>query len=373
MGEELPEEPAEPGGHPEQHALPLPACFGDVRWRNDQVAPVDSGMSLQQFNDFVAACRATDYWPVAAQKGHVNLYEVVEFFVKPWTRRTGCSVALRMNSAPARAEPWSGGSNAVGHKQIASSLAVALWFCAFAQYQPGSEPGDRGMVVVQTSMGDVYSRLWCVYEISEAVSSQAKVSMAYSHRALERRAGSFEDMLRTRTSGATCSSVLDEEMIRKKVEQSLGMMNELNEFTRDQLHQEIQIITEKMMGARPTQELVAIADCQLEKASEYQRSGVKQTLLCFCLAPLVILAAIGALPFIATWQRCKVQASRSRRFLGSLDLWGQNQVVLAPPPCRFFTFDMFESVVINSFKSEWVTVAGHQGNVLPGGFLLIYV
>ncbi|CAK9003633.1 Hypothetical protein (Fragment) [Durusdinium trenchii] len=206
MGEELPEEPAEPGGHPEQHALPLPACFGDVRWRNDQVAPVEWGMSLQQFNDFVAACRATDYWPVAAQKGHVNLYEVVEFFVKPWTRRTGCSVALRMNSAPARAElmvshSWQECmdqcSEALGkfcarHKQIASSLAVALWFCAFAQYQPGSEPGDRGptvaeqlaldpfgsvirslrdglgMVVVQTSMGDVYSRLWCVYEISEA-------------------------------------------------------------------------------------------------------------------------------------------------------------------------------------------------------------
>ena len=31
------------GGHPEQHALPLPACFGDVRWRNDQVAPVEWG------------------------------------------------------------------------------------------------------------------------------------------------------------------------------------------------------------------------------------------------------------------------------------------------------------------------------------------
>lgn len=338
------------------------------------MAPVEWGMSLQQFNDFVAACRATDYWPVAAQKGHVNLYEVVEFFVKPWTRRTGCSVALRMNSAPARAElmvshSWQECmdqcSEALGkfcarHKQIASSLAVALWFCAFAQYQPGSEPGDRGptvaeqlaldpfgsvirslrdglgMVVVQTSMGDVYSRLWCVYEISEVVSSQAKVSMAYSHRALERRAGSFEDMLRTRTSGATCSSVLDEEMIRKKVEQTGGfkqldsiifnfrllafqeMMNELNEFTRDQLHQEIQIITEKMMGARPTQELVAIADCQLEKASEYQRSGVKQTLLCFCLAPLVILAAIGALPFIVLCAPCICVYYRRKRMAADL-------------------------------------------------------
>lgn len=40
-------------------------------------------MSLQQFNDFVAACRATDYWPVAAQKGHVNLYEVAAWATPP--------------------------------------------------------------------------------------------------------------------------------------------------------------------------------------------------------------------------------------------------------------------------------------------------
>ena len=42
-----------------------------------------------------------------------------------------------------------------------------------------------GMVVVQTSMGDVYSRLWCVYEISEAVSSQARTRADAPRRLLE--------------------------------------------------------------------------------------------------------------------------------------------------------------------------------------------
>ena len=74
---------------------------------------------------------------------------------------------------------------------------MPLWFCAFAQYQPGDEAFDPGptvaqqlaldpfgqvirslaapggMVVVQTSLGDVYARLWCVYEISEALKAQA--------------------------------------------------------------------------------------------------------------------------------------------------------------------------------------------------------
>ena len=64
-------------------------------------------MSFKQFNDFVAACRSTSVWALACEKGHVNLYDVVTSLVKPWTRNTGCGIALRMNPKEVlQAEPW---------------------------------------------------------------------------------------------------------------------------------------------------------------------------------------------------------------------------------------------------------------------------
>ena len=66
-----------------------------------------AGMSFKQFNDFVAACRSTSVWALACEKGHVNLYDVVTSLVKPWTRNTGCGIALRMNPKEVlQAEPW---------------------------------------------------------------------------------------------------------------------------------------------------------------------------------------------------------------------------------------------------------------------------
>ena len=81
-----------------------------------------------------------------------------------------------------------------------SGLATCIWFCGFAQYQAGDEPGDigpsigeqlkldpfgavirhttpaMGMVVVHTSSARVYERLWCVYEISEATRLESKAA-----------------------------------------------------------------------------------------------------------------------------------------------------------------------------------------------------
>ena len=34
----------------------------------------------------------------------------------------------------------------IGGKKHLDDVTVALWFCAFAQYQPGDEPGDRGRI-----------------------------------------------------------------------------------------------------------------------------------------------------------------------------------------------------------------------------------
>eukprot|EP00438_Fugacium_kawagutii_P019139 Skav224296 [mRNA] locus=scaffold2121:89678:89941:+ [translate_table: standard] len=78
------------------------------------------------------------------------------------------------------------------------------------------------MVVIQTSTADVYSRLWCVYEIAEALAAKVAVSMACSQRALETRSGSSEAMLLARTDNATCRDPADGEMIRDEVRQPGG-------------------------------------------------------------------------------------------------------------------------------------------------------
>ena len=81
-------------------------------------------MSLQQFNDFVAACRSTPFWAMACEKGHVNLYDVVTCLVKPWTRNTGCSIALRMNPKEVlQAEAWTGSTK--GSKEFKGNTRIS--------------------------------------------------------------------------------------------------------------------------------------------------------------------------------------------------------------------------------------------------------
>ncbi|CAE7551065.1 unnamed protein product [Symbiodinium natans] len=91
---------------PATPAPPLPSCLPEPRWLNAEILPVDWGMMLSQFTDFLAACRGTACWTQAKHAfGVPSLYVVVDGLVKPWTRNTGCSVALRMNPASAlRAE-----------------------------------------------------------------------------------------------------------------------------------------------------------------------------------------------------------------------------------------------------------------------------
>lgn len=331
-----------------------------------------TGMSLKQFNDFVAACRSTSVWAFACEKGHVNLYDVVTSLVKPWTRNTGCGIALRMNPKEVlKAElmvshSWSecmdqcseALSKFCARQKNLEDIAVILWFCAFAQYQSGDDPGDRGptvaeqlaldpfgsvirtltssglgMVVIQTSLADVYSRLWCVYEIAEAVDSKAKVSMAYSQRALETRSGSFEEMLRARTSRASCRDPSDEQMIRQKVQQAGGfsrldsiiftfrlqafqeMMHELHESTRDQLRSEIQKMTGRggPLAASGTDDVpkydrLGVTEQGLEQLEDAKYAtgsgGVGFILYSICLGPLALVFCILAFPFVILCAPC---------------------------------------------------------------------
>eukprot|EP00930_Biecheleria_cincta_P035285 TRINITY_DN24270_c0_g1_i2.p1 TRINITY_DN24270_c0_g1~~TRINITY_DN24270_c0_g1_i2.p1 ORF type:complete len:887 (+),score=126.33 TRINITY_DN24270_c0_g1_i2:69-2729(+) len=138
----------------------------------------------------------------------VTLYDVDTFFVRPWTRKTGCGISLlmsRKSTAPAGmmlSHTWAEDMEElmeavhahVRNKDRPIPDFVRVWFCLFSLYQPGGEEGDGGptitdqlrsdpfgqvvcspslktdhngygMNVVHTSQADLYQRLWCVYEL----------------------------------------------------------------------------------------------------------------------------------------------------------------------------------------------------------------
>jgi len=222
------------------------------------VHPNDWGMTIAQFDEFVKACQRTKFWEQAKkEKEFVNLYDVVAGLVKPWTQGTGCGIALRMNpEAPLRSELMVSHSWGEALEECLEALldfssrtcptTTPIWFCAFAQYQAGDTAGDvgptvaeqleldpfgsvvqctgkaHGMVVVHTSTARVYERLWCVYEISEALRIEAPVGIAYSRAYLQERSGKLLDLLRATTAAAVCSNAQDEDTIRKKVHEAGG-------------------------------------------------------------------------------------------------------------------------------------------------------
>ena len=139
--------------------------------------------------------------------GVVNGHQVNNAFVKPFTRGTGCSVALLYNNGePIDADvmishTWNEDMDQV--EEAINDMSqrdgrgddLAIWFCIFGNYQCGDEPGDMGPTVQQqlekdpfgtvirsdrlsfmclsiTSEEDPYQRLWCVYELNVALDVQ---------------------------------------------------------------------------------------------------------------------------------------------------------------------------------------------------------
>mmetsp|Transcript_53936 Transcript_53936/g.125874 ORF Transcript_53936/g.125874 Transcript_53936/m.125874 type:complete len:463 (-) Transcript_53936:196-1584(-) len=235
-----------------------PPCLPPARWSNRSVPPVMWGMEYTQFQVFVDSCAATKCWKDAQRrKDYVNLHDLHRLLIH-WTRNTGSSIALRMNpDRPVEAtlmvshcwgEDMQECSDALGEFKSRKGLdaSCGLWFCAFAQYQAGDEPEDvgptlaeqlgldpfgsvvrsvaagKGMVVVHTSKQEIYTRLWCVYEISEAISAGTPVDIAYSMPYVTHHSGNVERMLRARTKDAGCSNEHDERYIRERVEKTGG-------------------------------------------------------------------------------------------------------------------------------------------------------
>eukprot|EP00933_Yihiella_yeosuensis_P078799 TRINITY_DN9068_c0_g1_i1.p1 TRINITY_DN9068_c0_g1~~TRINITY_DN9068_c0_g1_i1.p1 ORF type:complete len:659 (+),score=155.60 TRINITY_DN9068_c0_g1_i1:149-2125(+) len=219
---------------------------------NRNVSSELCGISCLQFYQFVNSCKRTLKWKTIEETpgfggkvGWVNGYEICEDFVKPYTRGTGSGVSLTLNEEmPLRADVMLSHSWAESMDEVQVALLslpglkteTALWFCIFANYQCGGEEGDvgptiqeqleqdpfgrvirqkslMGMVVIQTSTAEVYERLWCVYEIAEALKSGVNVCCVTSNRDTSKKLKQAE----ANTQAAQCSRVEDERMIRSQI------------------------------------------------------------------------------------------------------------------------------------------------------------
>ncbi|CAE8609698.1 unnamed protein product [Polarella glacialis] len=175
------------------------------------VPPLRWSLSIEQFIFFIGECAATDTWQaLVAHKGgegNITMYDLKDHFIVPWTAGTGSSIALLMNSGyeegygdPVElmiSHAWGGAAvetynclqNIVNHNGIPTTARI--FFCTLSMYQPedGAKGGlsiaeqltrrpfaviidskpKHGMHVVHTTVFEVYSRLWTVHEIDEAV------------------------------------------------------------------------------------------------------------------------------------------------------------------------------------------------------------
>lgn len=245
-------------------------------------APPDLwALSISQLSSFIAACVICPEWDELVEVDNsglrrdcVNLYQVCDAFITPWTRGTGNSISLLMNSEkPLRTELMI--SHAWAEDILAALFAILgkatsmsidldtpIWFCALSQYQPSDGFGPsvseqlsidpfkcviesrpkHGMIVVHTAESELYKRLWCVYEINTALScgvnTTAAVSFSYAVKTMERLRKAethlYEDSSPLRlvfsvdTEKAECKSAADAEMIRARIS-AAGGYKTLNE------------------------------------------------------------------------------------------------------------------------------------------------
>jgi len=189
----------------EQWMLFVETCRETMTWH--ALAANKWDKALQLYQDGRVICEDQES-AVYAGMGElvINMYDVRDHFVVPWTRGTGNSIALLMNPKPQKAElmvshAWAGSviesrdaflmasSDGIVGKRIPPE--TYMFFCTFCMYQPedgaygGMSISDQiahkpfakvieshpahGMRSLHTSIYELYDRLWTVHEVDEAI------------------------------------------------------------------------------------------------------------------------------------------------------------------------------------------------------------
>eukprot|EP01129_Flabellula_baltica_P015738 TRINITY_DN811_c0_g1_i1.p1 TRINITY_DN811_c0_g1~~TRINITY_DN811_c0_g1_i1.p1 ORF type:complete len:314 (-),score=37.68 TRINITY_DN811_c0_g1_i1:77-1018(-) len=167
--------------------------------------PTMWGITLNQFNRFMEACRSDqNQWRVASENDphgvkvgrYVSAYDLNQFFVQPYTQGVGRSVALMFNPEGRRCQwmvshAWGESMDEVQEtlNTFISNREDVIYFCLFANYQHDDVPGYtvndqvqigpfekviklpnlKGMLTLHTTTVSIYTRLWCVFELAWAL------------------------------------------------------------------------------------------------------------------------------------------------------------------------------------------------------------
>eukprot|EP00927_Polykrikos_kofoidii_P083043 TRINITY_DN8413_c0_g1_i3.p1 TRINITY_DN8413_c0_g1~~TRINITY_DN8413_c0_g1_i3.p1 ORF type:complete len:400 (+),score=63.35 TRINITY_DN8413_c0_g1_i3:62-1201(+) len=236
------------------------------------VPPAHWSLRVTDLKDLLESCRACSGW-----RDGMNMYEVVDEFIIPWTQGTGCSYALLANAdkpLPAKlmiSHNWTESFDTFVESVVrfcishGIPLSTPVWVCAFAIYQCDDKSGpsrteqvamepppfsqvieskevrDLGMLIVHNNHQDLYQRLWCVHELSEADKLGVPIRgvfpakfnvMDFFHgkeevkalfAALKLNGGCVASRL------ATCGYKADEDLIRGLIEASEGSYERVDE------------------------------------------------------------------------------------------------------------------------------------------------
>jgi len=229
---------------------------------NQKVSPIKWGMRLWQANILMNWFKRLESWDEVKNKPsefkdhpYVNGHDVNEW-VKEVTAGTGSGLSLLLNSTiPLLAQIMI--SHAWGDDMEEKMQAVnskipdknkVIWFCIYANYQPGDGAGPSAeeqitmepfkqvielpnleeMIVVHTTIVELYGRKWCVHAIDEAMSRNLKITPAFSI-GYKKKVLSGDINIKVDTENAKCSIQSDEDYINKIILAKEGGFERLNE------------------------------------------------------------------------------------------------------------------------------------------------
>eukprot|EP00656_Telonema_subtile_P036486 TRINITY_DN40490_c0_g1_i1.p1 TRINITY_DN40490_c0_g1~~TRINITY_DN40490_c0_g1_i1.p1 ORF type:complete len:678 (-),score=149.85 TRINITY_DN40490_c0_g1_i1:319-2352(-) len=281
-------------------------------------------LTFHQFAKLMAAIRTTELYSALKQEnGIVDMYTVNDRFLIPWSANAGCSIALLLNpeGLPATAmisHAWAEDCEELedalrGYCQsVPEHTTLALWLCSVSQYQPKKSEAvadigpsvaeqlalgpftkvlqsravrrGHGLVAIHTTTADLYQRLWCPFEMMQAIRELIAVQAAASNKYIAslhetyvyflRLTGhdekeAFEMLalrnLKVTTEHAQCTNKDDDAAIRACIAQQGGfeLLDKIIFQLRSRLAHKIMVL-----APRPKERAVSILDsCQHDSAS----------------------------------------------------------------------------------------------------------
>ena len=190
----------------------------------------------------------------------ITTADIVDHFVKPLTKESGSSLALLMATD---AESVQNAQCMISHTWQASIVetlkcfkeidpSASCFFCAFSLYQNGDDHPDAltishqveltpfakiiesepyyGMMVIHTSISDVYERLWVVHEADEARAAGITIRGLFDLDSFEAKdVKKLASTVNTRAAGVSVES--DRILIQARIDEH-GGYEELDERIR---------------------------------------------------------------------------------------------------------------------------------------------